>query len=282
MIAKLGKSNKLSGITDANRMDLARVLFCIRVYFFDSLFFQKCWASLIRQKVALMGHQEQHPELFLLHIFVVYVFVKGWFLMYYSKQQCSNLLTVEHIHCRKAYDNLNLSIVLASPKETQFRFDKTVTHNAPDVRQSELLACLHTVSSEGNGSAPWAKSVHYCSALAVNIQCCKHSRSSEWMCGVTSADVIRRSLTKEVEGLTPPLEFSIELHVYTTPHKLISCLFHNVQPGVSPYKLWRAVFELHIFYLQKFAHHQVWTVLTRWKYRSFPSTRGIRNRTTRM
>ena len=35
-----------------------------------------------------MGHQEQHLELFLLHIFVVYVFVKGWFLMFYSKQQC--------------------------------------------------------------------------------------------------------------------------------------------------------------------------------------------------
>ena len=42
LIAKLGKSKKLLGITDASRMDLSRVLFYIRVYFFDSLFFQKC------------------------------------------------------------------------------------------------------------------------------------------------------------------------------------------------------------------------------------------------
>ena len=116
LIAKLDKSNKLLGITHASRMDLARVLFYIRVYVFDSLFFfskmLSQFNSLIRQKVALMGHQEQHPELFFLHIFVVYVFVKGWFLMCYSKQQYSNLLRVEHIHCRKAYDNLTLIIVL--------------------------------------------------------------------------------------------------------------------------------------------------------------------------
>ena len=41
LIAKLGKSNQLLGITDASRMDLARVLFHIRVYFFDRLFFSK-------------------------------------------------------------------------------------------------------------------------------------------------------------------------------------------------------------------------------------------------
>ena len=63
--------------------------------------------------------------------FVVYDFVKGWFLMCYSKQQCSNLLTVEHIHCRKAYDNLNLSIVLlleVRPLSVSDTFDVSDTY----------------------------------------------------------------------------------------------------------------------------------------------------------
>ena len=40
LIAKLGKSNKLLEITGASRMDLARVLFYIRVYFLIVYFFK--------------------------------------------------------------------------------------------------------------------------------------------------------------------------------------------------------------------------------------------------
>ena len=43
--------------------------------------------------------------------------------MCYSKQQCSNLLTVEHIHCRKAYDNLNLRISFYSFEKSKFGGD---------------------------------------------------------------------------------------------------------------------------------------------------------------
>ena len=93
-----------------------------------------------------MGHQEQHPELFLLHIFVVYVFVKGWFLMCYSKQQCSNLLTVEHIHCRKAYDNLNLSIVLFFREEQVWRICFYTVYLSEHCNQDVSLSQLLVVS----------------------------------------------------------------------------------------------------------------------------------------
>ena len=101
-----------------------------------------------------MGHQEQHPELFSLHIFVVYVFVKGWFLMCYSKQQCSNVLTVEHIHWRKAYDILTFTIVLFFWEEQVWRrCFYTVylsEHCNQDVSQSQLLVVSdfsHYISS---------------------------------------------------------------------------------------------------------------------------------------